>query len=777
MFKTVKYPSLAIIGVGVKGVNLKDFNAFGFQVFHGTDHLIPKEKGSLSGLDFQALIDETTQNTHLDLSEIGIITCMNQFGNEHDLKELCQTAKFHHDLEGTTSDPWITASEHLKNNAADAVLILEEGKLDHTLYTVLVCTEATASEADFQVFAFIYAEADQAQVDGKGALVDLLHAALASETSVPNPVGLLITSAPLGSAPELLAPQVLNAGFGSQVEKSCAITGGDSGLRSILKSVWCLTHRLIPGTSDWHAPADPTAWQQSPFYIPTESRTWFTSTKKPYRTALVINANDFGFESVLRVREGYGYSQESCTCLKQEPTLLLPIGGDTKQEFLANLTDLGSELGSVCNLKKLSIEKLMRFHEGQLPDRFVACLIGETKDDFFREIKFAQNGIPKSIENQSGWQTPKGSYFTPEPLGDSGTVSFVYPGGFNSYIGIGKDLLYFFPYLHNEIERLTQDLGDLMNEKILYPRKISALSSADVVEAESRLAADSLAMLISGISLSTMFTLLLRDIFGVHPTSALGYSLGEISMMFANGIWTQVDESSDALFNSPLFSTRLAGPQNAIREFWNLSTSESTDPKDAIWENYVIMAGPSETKKAMVSEDRVFLTHINTPDQVVIGGDPAAVRRVINSLQCNSLKAPFNYAIHCDAMRSEFNEFKRLLSWSVSNQTEMRLYSAAHYQAMPLNQDEIAEHIAHGLCHPLDFPQLIQSAYSDGARIFIELGAGGNCTRWINESLKDAPHVAFSSNRKGLNDHCAVLQLLARLISHRVPINLSAFIG
>ena len=248
-------------------------------------------------------------------------------------------------------------------------------------------------------------------------------------------------------------------------------------------------------------------------------------------------------------------------------------------------------------------------------------------------------------------------------------------------------------------------------------------------------------------------------------------------MMFANGLWTRVDESSEALLTSPLFSTRLSGPQNAIREFWNLPVGESTEPESAIWENYVVMAGPSEVKEVLASENRVFLTHINTPNQVVIGGDPQAVQRVIASLNCNVLQAPFNYAIHCDAMRSEFNEFKRLLSWPVSSHPEMTLYSAAHYQAMPLNQGDIAEHIAHGLCHQLDFPQLIKNAYSDGSRIFIELGAGGNCTRWIDEILKDAPHAAFSTNRKGLNDHGAVLQLLARLISQRVPVNLSAFIG
>ena len=38
----------------------------------------------------------------------------------------------------------------------------------------------------------------------------------------------------------------------------------------------------------------------------------------------------------------------------------------------------------------------------------------------------------------------------------------------------------------------------------------------------------------------------------------------------------------------------------------------------------------------------------------------------------------------------------------------------------------------------------------------------------LDESLKDKPHAAFSINRKGLDDHSSVLQLLSKLISHHV---------
>ena len=117
------------------------------------------------------------------------------------------------------------------------------------------------------------------------------------------------------------------------------------------------------------------------------------------------------------------------------------------------------------------------------------------------------------------------------------------------------------------------------------------------------------------------------------------------------------------------------------------------------------MADPEAVNAALKNENRVFMTHINTPRQVVIAGDPTACRRVIETLKCNSLQAPFNYALHCEAMQSEFHDLQTLLSWPVANQPDMTLYSAAAYQAMPIEQKAIASQIAYGLCHQLDFPR------------------------------------------------------------------------
>ncbi len=177
-----------------------------------------------------------------------------------------------------------------------------------------------------------------------------------------------------------------------------------------------------------------------------------------------------------------------------------------------------------------------------------------------------------------------------------------------------------------------------------------------------------------------------------------------------------------------------------------------------------------KVQEALSKEPRVCLTHINTPRQVVIGGDPQACQRVIGFLHCASLRAPFDYALHCAPMRSEYGALADLHNYPVEHNTRLRLYSAAEDAPLRLDQQEIAHKMAHMLTSPLDFPRLVQKVYSDGARVFIEAGAGSNCTRWIGETLKGKPHLALSMNRRGTDDYHTLVRMAARLFSHRVPL-------
>jgi PfaB family protein len=137
------------------------------------------------------------------------------------------------------------------------------------------------------------------------------------------------------------------------------------------------------------------------------------------------------------------------------------------------------------------------------------------------------------------------------------------------------------------------------------------------------------------------------------------------------------------------------------------------------------------------------------------------------------MKMPFGYALHCDPVVSEYSDLVDLNRWPIRTHPEASLYTASTAQCVQLEEQLVAENIARTLCTCVDFPRLTRQVYEDGSRVFIEMGAGSNCSRWVDETLKGKPHLSISMNRNGQEDSVTIMRSLARLLSHRVPMNLT----
>ncbi len=461
--------------------------------------------------------------------------------------------------------------------------------------------------------------------------------------------------------------------------------------------------------------------------------------------------------------------------LKQVNYRLFPLAGDSVDELMGMMRLLRVQASKNPDFAALS-QKWFDVYQKRPSANLALMLVGCDPTELTREIDFAVTGIPAAVEKKIDWQTPLGSFFTPAPLGRDGGICFVYPGAFNSYIGLGRDLFRLFPQIKNWMKPIASDLEYIFCVHYLYPPDLDSLTRERLAELENALTDDAVAMMTSGMAFSVVYTFILQEVFKVKAQSAMGYSLGEMSMLFATGVWADGDKSSRALAASPLFDDQLAGPMNAVRQSWNMQPQSSGHSQD-LWANYVLMAAPDRVLEALKGREKVYLTHINTPRQVVIGGDPAACRQVIDALKCSSLKAPFSYALHCDPMKSAYEGFRDLNIHHIQRWPDMRLYAASDYGEYRPEPEDIAHKVAHSLCVHLDYPRLVQRAYDDGARIFIEVGAGGNCAKWIDDSLRGQPSLAMSINRKGVDDAVTLIRTLARLASHRASVDLAPLFG
>jgi PfaB family protein len=566
-----------------------------------------------------------------------------------------------------------------------------------------------------------------------------------------------------------------------QVPFSCAISsvmnagyfGIAAEIASFIKTILCIYYRYIPSVPQWQQPINLELWQKSPFYVATETKPWFLEAGISQRVA-AINCLDSD-RSYLILSEETEIQQRNHSYLAQSPSYFFPLVGENSTILLEQLQTLKQKIETVEteDLAKTARQTFTNYQR-HLEATYAIVIIGKNKTELLRECDRANQGIVKALETGKDWQTPVGSYFTPNPQGKKGKVAYVYPSAYNAHLGLGKELFRLFPNLFDAptIQSTCNRIAKL--EKLLYPRSHQSFSPRELEAKERQLMDDSLAMLESETGFAGLITTILRDYFQVQPQAAFGYSLGETSMMYSQGVWSDLNQSSNLLQHSPLFKTRLANSQDAVREYWQLSEKED---RQELWSTYVVMANSELVKKQLQTENRVYLTQISTPQEVVIAGDPQSCERVIANLDCDAFRAPFNHVIHCEAMKSEYDRLIELNTLPLRTIPKIDFYSAANYQPIELTTNAIAHNITQTLTQAIDFPRLVNRVYQDDYRIFIEVGAGSNCSRWIKDILKDREHAVISLHRRGTDDFTSLTKALVKLVSHRVKLDLSLLYG
>jgi PfaB family protein len=571
---------------------------------------------------------------------------------------------------------------------------------------------------------------------------------------------------------------------------SCAIGGikanlghtfAASGMASLIKTALCLHHRFIPGVPQWTAPKTELL-SGNEFYVPVESRPWLIQPGGLKRHAAISGLGQDNVCSHLILSEVPAELRHKVEVAESGDLSLFPLMGQDMSTVRKTLSDLENDLQSGKEPAALA----RRYYEASKNNdtEFAAVLIGATRDEILKEIAAAKSGIENSFSGKGDWSSPKGSYFTASPLSREGKVAFTYPGGFSAYVDCGRSLFQMFPGLHELDQKFLNETGpadkrrgsnylcELLQERRLFPRTMERLSNKELDALQEDFIHSPIAMFESGVSSAVLNTHVMREGFGLEPQIAFGYSMGEISMLYGLGVWESMSNMSDILNTSKLFSERLAGPMNAVREAWDLGPDEFR--QKPLWGCYSLQLSPQIVQQEVENEAHVYLILINTPEEVVIAGEPSACQRVIQQLGRPVHPIPVTDVVHCEPVKTEYEEIRRVHTDRVVERPEIDFYSAIDYGVTKLDSKTLAHNVASIYGKTVDYSRLIEKVYADEARIFVDLGPRTTCSKWISKTLDKRPHLSISVNRKGTDNREMILQTLSSLISHRTPVKLEA---
>lgn len=175
----------------------------------------------------------------------------------------------------------------------------------------------------------------------------------------------------------------------------------------------------------------------------------------------------------------------------------------------------------------------------------------------------------------------------------------------------------------------------------------------------------------------------------------------------------------------------------------------------------------------------MFITHVNGPKEVVIAGLPAAVTAVVKQLDgYSAYRSPVSHVLHVPLLQRVAHQISALHDHPTTAPPDnLHLYTTSTYGRMTdFSREGLSRTITDVMCSEVDFVRLVDMAYDDGYRIFIECGPSATCSRWVNSCLTGRDYLSINLNQRGADDGRSLLAALARLVSHGVRVDLTSLV-
>lgn len=585
-----------------------------------------------------------------------------------------------------------------------------------------------------------------------------------------NAVG-VIESAGAGR-PEFdaLESEALDAFFKRDIAK-CAVTSSAatigfahaaSGLASIASAALCLHRQAIAPLPEFSQANDPLAKSRQ-FYVARECQPWLRNRSEGPRRAGVSGTSFHGecAHVVLEEADAAPISVTHRTQGESEATIFCLRGKsvtDLCGQFDALLQSIQKHPASVIRQGEI-------WHEARKQpqaDEKVATIVA----DNLESLRTSLASTKTRIQNDPGQPIngDSGVYYVPEPIA-KGDLAFIYPGSGVHQIGMGQQHLLDWPGVAQRLDGEFNQLADQFLPQWVMPRRLD-YSDAWKRRAHGELSSDTRRTIMSQVSYGSLVTEILRDA-GIRPDAAIGYSLGETTSLIALGVWPDRDGMADRLIQSPLFASELAGACTAAARHWKLAADEPV-----AWTVFALNQSADRVRKALAKIDRAYLLIVNAPGECVVGGQRDQVERLIATLGCEGVELSGASAVHCPVVGEVADEYRQLHLLKTTVPKGIRFYSAAAARSYDVTSESAADSITAQATAGFDFAKLIEQAYDDGVRYFVEVGPQATCTRMIRSILGDRPYFAASASGQSEDERTPLMHVIAALVAHRVVANI-----
>ena len=311
-----------------------------------------------------------------------------------------------------------------------------------------------------------------------------------------------------------------------------------------------------------------------------------------------------------------------------------------------------------------------------------------------------------------------------------GKAAFLFPGQGSQYIGMGSDVINMFPSAIDAFERMEETLeGGTPLSRMIFPEKSNAAppDAREKAWMESALRQTDIAQpAIGAVSLAMMKAL---SGFGMTPDVAAGHSFGELTALCAGNRLGEKDFCRLAVWRGRL-----------------MAAAGGSDSGQML----AVKASPDEIGQIVQQNGLdLVLANKNSPEQGVVSGRSDEIEKMLQLCKTNRVRAmvlPVSAAFHSPLVASAAAGFYEKIASVSMKPAAIPVYSNKTALPYPAETDEAIHLFGQHLSSPVNFMDMIQNMYSDGVRVFVEVGPKNTLTGLVNTILRDhIPEKGFDA--------------------------------
>lgn len=559
---------------------------------------------------------------------------------------------------------------------------------------------------------------------------------------------------------DVVETQSLNAVFGQfglparhialgSVKSNIGHLKSAAGAAGMLKTVYALYEKVLPPSANFHKPNPNIDFDHIPFYVNMEARPWENVPGEIRRAG--ISSFGFGgtnFHMVLEewvpgllTSETKVFQAVDWKGVQAQPVVeTFPTGvqEQTTPQPYRGLLFLGGK--NVVELKEQLAKALEDAREGKspaqaLPQPAVVAQPERLVIDFASLDELINRGEKalKTLDNEAAnaWQalTAQGVY---RGSGTAGKVAFMFPGQGSQYVNMLKDLCEAEPLVADTFkeadEIMKPILGRTLTSYIYVEGDEESLKQAEAALRDTAITQP--AMLTANVAL-----LRLMQKFGFIPDYVIGHSLGEYAALVAAGVLT--------------FAEALEVVSARGQEMKKVSVADNG--------GMVAVSAPLEEVEKILKgiQEYVVIANINSPVQSVVGGSTPGIQAALAAFEQAGFQAtriPVSHAFHTRIVAPASEPLKEVIRRMNIQSPRIPVVANVTGQLYPTSRDDILDILGRQVASPVQFIQGMETLYTNGARVFAEIGPKRVLNALANDIFKDRSGImllATNHPRKG----------------------------